>query len=147
MRIPQLSLHIANKPGHLIVPCKLLADAGINIVTLSLADGPKFGVLRLIVRQSDRAREVLEAAGIKAEAGEVLAIEVRDKPGGLAELLEIFAQAKINVEYMYAFTARLGDRAVMVFSFDDLDAAIFALTRAGINPVSPVTLYDSLDEA
>ena len=78
---------------------------------------------------------------------EVLAIEVRDQPGGLVELLGIFAQAGINVEYMYAFTSRLGDSAVMVFSFDDLDAAIFALARAGINPVSPVTLYDRLGEA
>jgi hypothetical protein len=147
MRIPQLSLRIANKPGHLIVPCKLLADAGINIVTLSLADGPEFGVLRLIVPHAARAREVLEAAGVAVAIDEVLAIEVRDEPGGLAELLQIFARAEINVEYMYAFTSRLGDRAVMVFKFDDLDAAIFALTRAGINPVSPVTLYDSLDEA
>jgi hypothetical protein len=147
MRIPQLSLRIVNEPGHLIVPCKLLSDAGINIVTLSLAVAQDFGILRLIVRQSDHAREVLEAAGIAVEISEVLAVEVRDNPGGLVELLGIFAQAGINVEYMYAFTARLGDRAVMVFSFDDLDAAIFALTRAGINPVSPVTLYDSLDEA
>ena len=61
-------------------------------------------------------------------------------------LLEIFRAAKLNVSYMYAFTARRGDSAVMIFAFDDLDAAIFALTRAGINPVSPVSLYDHLDE-
>jgi hypothetical protein len=123
-----------------------LAAAGINIVTLSLAAAGEFGILRLIVRQSDRAQEVLEAAGIAVETSEVLAVEVRDVPGGMVELLGIFLQAGINVEYMYAFTARLGDQAVMVFGFDNLDAAIFALTRAGINPVSPVTLYDSLDE-
>jgi len=142
MRIPQLSLFVENKPGHLTVPCKLLAEAGINIVTLSLADTQQFGILRLIVREWQRAQEVLEAAGLVVAVTEVLAIEVLDRPGGLAELLGIFEQAGINVEYMYAFTARLGNRAVLVFRFDDLDAAICSLTRAGINPVSPINLYD-----
>jgi len=146
MRIPQLSLFIDNRPGHLIVPCRLLAAAGINIVTLSLADTQQFGILRLIVREWQRAKEVLEAAGLVVAVTEVLAIEVRDQPGGLVELLALFEQAGINVEYMYAFTARLGNRAVMVFRFDDLDAAITALTRAAINPVSPITLYDRLEE-
>jgi len=146
MRIPQLSLFIDNKPGHLIVPCRLLADAGINIVTLSLADTKQFGILRLIVREWQRAREVLEAAGLVVAVTEVLAIEVQDRPGGLVELLAIFEETGINVEYMYAFTARLGNRAVLVFRFDDLDAAITALTRAGINPVTPINLYDHLEE-
>ena len=146
MRIPQLSLFVENKPGHLIAPCKLLAEAGINIVTLSLADTEQFGILRLIVREWQRAREVLEAAGLVVSVTEVLAVEVLDRPGGLVELLGLFEQARINVEYMYAFTSRLGNRAVLVFRFDDLDAAISALTRAGINPVSPINLYDRLEE-
>jgi len=130
MRIPQLSLFVDNKPGHLVGPCRVLAEAGINIVTLSLADTQQFGILRLIVREWQRARELLEAAGLVVAVNEVLAIEVQDRPGGLAELLSIFEQAGINVEYMYAFTARLGNRAVLVFRFDDLDAAISALTPA-----------------
>jgi hypothetical protein len=146
MKIPQLSVFVENKPGHLIVPCRLLAEAGISIVTLSLADTQKFGVLRLIVRQWQRAKEVLEAGGLVVNVTEVLAIEVPDRPGGLAELLDVFEHAGINVEYMYAFTARMGNCAVMVLRFDNLDAAIAALTRAGINPVSPVNLYDHLNE-
>jgi hypothetical protein len=147
MRIPQLSLFIENKPGHLIAPCRLLAEAGISIVTLSLADTKQFGILRLIVREWQRAKEVLEAAGLVVAVTEVLAVEVHDRPGGLVELLSLFGQAGLNVEYMYAFTARLGNRAVLVFRFDDVDAAITAMTRAGINPVSPITLYDHLEEA
>ena len=146
MRIPQLSLFIENQPGHLVVPCKLLADAGINVVTLALADTQQFGILRLIVREWQRARDVLEAAGLVVAVTEVLALEVLDEPGGLVELLGIFEQVGVNVEYMYAFTARLGNRAVLVFRFDDVDAAISGLTRAGVNPVSPVTLYDRLEE-
>jgi hypothetical protein len=147
MRIPQLSLRIENKPGSLIAPCRALAEAGINILTLSLADTPDSGVLRLIVREWDRARHVLQAAGAAVTVTEVLAVEVRDRPGGMVELLKIFADGGINVAYMYAFTERMGDSALMVFSFNDLEAAIFALARAGINPVSPVTLYDHLEEA
>jgi len=146
MRIPQLSLFVENKPGHMIVPCRLLAEAGINIVTLALADTGQFGILRLIVREWKRAREVLESAGWVVAVTEVLAVEVADRPGGLAELLGLFEKAGINIEYMYAFTARLGNRAVLVFRFNNLDAAITALTRAGINPVSPIDLYDHLEE-
>ncbi len=146
MKIPQLSVFVENKPGHLNVPCRLLAEAGINLVTLSLADTKQFGVLRLIVRQWQRAREVLEAAGLVVTVTEVLAIEVPDRPGGLADLLDVFSHAGINVEYMYAFTARLGNCAVMILRFDNMDAAIAALTRAGINPVTPINLYDRLEE-
>ena len=146
MKLPQLSLVLDNKPGGTIAPCKLLADAGINIVTLSLADQQQIGVLRLIVAEWKKARMILEAAGFKVEVTYVLAIEVADKPGGLIELLSLFAEAKVNVAHMYAFTERLGQRAVLVFSFDDLDAAITCLTRAGINPVTSVDLYDQPSE-
>jgi hypothetical protein len=142
MKLPQLSLVVDNKPGALIAPCKLLADAGINIITLSLADTEQNGVLRLIVAEWQRARKILQAAGYKVLVSHVLAIEVTDKPGGLMDLLRLFADAGLNVAHMYAFTERLGQSAVLVFSFDDLDAAIACLTRAGINPVTPVFLYD-----
>jgi hypothetical protein len=147
MKIPQLSVFIENKPGHLLAPCKLLAEAGVNIVTLSLADTQHFGILRLIVREWQRARDVLEQAGWVVAVSEVLALEVRDEPGGLVELLGIFERAGLNVEYMYAFTARLGSHAVLIFRFPDITAAITALARAGINPVSPISLYDRLNEA
>ncbi len=146
MRLSQLSLIIDNKPGSMIAPCKLLADAGINIVTLSLADSERVGVLRLIVAEWQRAREMFEAAGYDVTVDDVLAIEVADRPGGLIDLLKLFLHARLNVAYMYAFTERRGDSAVLVFRFDDIDAAIICLTRAGINPVAPVYLYDRLDE-
>ena len=73
--------------------------AGINMVTLSLADSKDFGILRLIVRQWERARDVLERAGISVTVTEVLALEVVDRPGGLAELLAVFEKAGINTSY------------------------------------------------
>lgn len=146
MRIPQLSLVVANCPGSLDLPCKILADAGINIITLSLAaDREGAGTLRLIVADWQQAKRRLEAAGYAATETDVIAIEVRDQPGGLLELLDVFKAANVNVASMYAFSSRLGRSAVMVFSFENLAAAIAALTRAGINPVAPITIYEGLD--
>jgi hypothetical protein len=141
LKLPQLSIVLENKAGSMIVPCTLLAHAGINIVTLSLADQDKVGVLRLIVAEWQRARDLLKADGYEVAVHDVVAIEVADRPGGLLDLLTLLGQAGISVAHMYAFSERLGDSAVMLFSFDDLDAAITCLTRAGINPVAPVYLY------
>ena len=142
MKLPQLSFIVDNKSGALIAPCKLLRDAGIDIVTLCLADSGQIGVLRLIVAEWQEAKEILQAAGYDVKVSYVLAVEVADKPGGLLDLLQLFNEARLNVAHMYAFSQRLGQSAVLVFSFDDLDAAISCLTRAGINPVMPVDLYE-----
>ena len=146
MRIPQISIVVDNQPGALLAPCQALHDAGINIVTLSLSEHRQYGTLRLIVAEWEKARDLLQSAGYTVTVTEVLAIEVLDEPGGLLELLRVFKEAGLNVATMYAFTSRLGDSAVLVFSFDDIDAAIKTLTRAGINPVAPVHLYDRFDD-
>lgn len=142
MKIRQLSLVIDNKPGALVGPCKLIGEAGFNLVTLSLAEYEDYGILRLIVAEWAQAQKLLEAHGYEVSVTDVLAIEVSDRPGGLVDLLTLFQKAEVNVAYMYAFTERLGDRALLVFAFDDLDAAITCLTRAGVNPVEAVNLYD-----
>jgi hypothetical protein len=68
-------------------------------------------------------------------------MEVEDKPGGLARILEALEKCKVNIEYMYAFTGRRGDRAILVFRFDDPDAAIKRLSDAGINVLASVALF------
>jgi hypothetical protein len=141
MKIQQLSVFVENKPGHLARPCVVLAEAGINLLTLSLADTEQFGILRLIVRDWQRARDVLTEAGFAVSATEVLAIEVPDRPGGLADLLRLLERSKVNVEYMYAFTASIGTRAVLVFRFEDPDAALAVLTEGGVNVLSQVQEY------
>ncbi len=141
MKIHQLSMFLENKPGRLSEPCKALADAGINILTLSLADTQQFGILRLIVRDWEQAKQVLEKAGSVVNVTEVVATEVEDRPGGLASILEIIDAAGINIEYMYAFTFRSEDRAVLVFRFDDPDAAVKVLQAKSINVIGPVELY------
>jgi hypothetical protein len=142
MKIHQLSLFLENKPGRLSEPCKALADAGINILTLSLADTAQFGIMRLIVRDCEKAKAVLEKAGFVVNVTEVVATEVPDKPGGLARILDIIEDKKLNIEYMYAFTFRSGDKAVLVFRFDDPDAAIALLRSREVNVVGSVELYE-----
>ena len=141
MKIQQLSVFLENKPGRLSEPCRLLAQAGVNIVTLSLADTQQFGILRLIVRDWKKAKEVLESAGAVVNVTEVVATEVDDRPGGLAEILAIIEEGSINIGYMYAFTFRSQDKAVLVFRFDDPAKAVQLLQARKVNVLGSVELY------
>ena len=132
MKIVQLSVFLENQPGRLAAPCTLLADAGINIVTLTLADTERFGILRLILGDWERAKDLLEQRGFVVKVTEVVAIEVEDRPGGLRRLLDALEKAGVNIEYMYAFTMRREDKAIMVMRLDEPDKGIDALQAAGI---------------
>lgn len=142
MKIQQLSLFLENKPGHLSAICRCLANAQINILTLSLADTQQFGILRLIVKDWEKAKTVLEQDGFVVNITEVVATEVEDRPGGVARILDILEGGKTNIEYMYAFTFRRGNRAILVFRFDDPDAAVKLLQARGQNVLGPVELYE-----
>lgn len=141
MKLKQLSLFIENRPGQMIAPFKTLADAGVNILTLSLADTQQFGILRLIVQDWEKGKKVLEQAGGVVNVTEVVAIEVEDRPGGLYEILSVIDKGQVNVEYMYAFTFGRGDRAALIFRFEDPDAAIDLLQANGVNVIGSVDLY------
>jgi hypothetical protein len=140
MKIHQLSLVLENKPGQMTQPCRVLAEAGIGIHTLTLADTQKFGLLRLIVSDWERGRAILEAAGYLVNVAEVVAVEVADRPGGLAGLLDLLEGSGVNIEYMYAFTFGREDKAVLIFRFDRTEMAIGRLRAAGINMVEDVEL-------
>jgi hypothetical protein len=144
MKIHQLSLFLENKPGQMATPCRLLAEAGINIRTLTLADTQSFGILRLIVSDWRRGRVLLEEAGYAVNVAEVVAVEVSDRPGGLSHLLELFEGGEVNIEYMYAFTFGREGRAVLIFRFDQPDAAIDRLRRAGLNVLEDTEIYEHL---
>jgi hypothetical protein len=140
MKIHQLSVFVENRPGHLRAPVQVLADAGVNLTTLSLADTQQYGILRLIIRDWQRAKAVLESAGFVVNVSEVVAVEVPDRPGGLAGVLKTIEQADINVEYMYAFTEKRADKAVLVFRFENVDAAVHALKDSEVNVIDDVDL-------
>ncbi len=145
MKIHQLSVFVENRPGHLIAPCQRLAEAGINIVALSLAETQQYGILRLIVRDWQQAKDVLQAGGFRVTITEVLAVQVADRPGGLVEVLTPISAAGLNVEYMYAFSTKAGEQAVLVFRFQDPDLALAALRGSTVNFVDTVELFSRLD--
>ena len=141
MKIHQVSVFLENKPGQLRTACDVLAKADINMATLSLADTAQFGILHLIVQDWQQAKTVLEKAGCVVKITEVLAIEVADKPGGLSHILEIVDRAGLNIEYMYAFAEKRGNRALLVFRFTNPDAALQVLKAGGISPVGTLELF------
>jgi hypothetical protein len=141
MKLPQLSVFLENRPGSLAEPLKSLAAAGINLVSISLADTEQFGILRLVLKEWERAKSVLEQDGWVANVSDVVAVDVDDQPGGLVHMLSILAEAGINIEYMYAFALRHNVKAVLLFRFEDPDAAIEVLKAANIGIVQEADLY------
>jgi hypothetical protein len=133
VKIQQLSLFAENKPGHIAAPIRLLAQEGIDIRSLYLADTQQYGILRMIVSDWEKAAAILQSQGFTVKVTEVLAVEVADRPGGLADILEDLDGTGINIEYMYAFPNACDNRAILIFRFSDPDAAIARLQAAGVN--------------
>ena len=133
MKVEQISVFIENKSGRLAEVSGVLGDANINIRALSLADTSDFGILRLIVDDSEKALNVLRERHFTVNKTEVIGVEVPDSPGGLSSILKILDHNQINVEYMYAFVERSGNNAVIIFRFDNVDQAIAVLLKNAVN--------------
>ena len=129
MRVEQIAVFLENKSGRLAEITAVLAENNINIRALSVADTADFGILRLIVDNVDAAKKVLKENGCTVGKTNVIAVEVPDRVGGLASVLKTIEAAGLNVEYMYAFVNKSGENAVLIFRFDDIDAAIAALQK------------------
>jgi hypothetical protein len=141
MQAEQISIFLENKAGRLSEVTGILARAKVNIRALALADTSDFGVLRLIVDNNAVAEQALKENGFTVRKTKVVAVEVDDCPGGLFNILEILKNVQINVEYMYAFIRQSGDKAIMVFRFDQSDEAINVLTNKGITVINGKDLY------
>jgi hypothetical protein len=141
MKVEQISVFLENKAGRLAEVTKVLGEGAINIRALSLADTTDFGILRLIVDQYDKAREILKQHGFTVGKTEVVAIEVPDRPGGLAWVLQILSESDVNGEYMYAFVQHSGKNAVIIFRFDNLERAIELLQQQGVRIYSGEEVY------
>jgi hypothetical protein len=141
VKVEQISIFIENKSGRLAEVSSILGQAGVNIRALSLADTSDFGILRLIVNDREKAIAVLKDKGFTVSKTEVVAVEVPDQPGGLADILYVLDAESINVEYMYAFVERCGANAVIIFRFDETDKAIVALQQKGFNILDGENLY------
>ncbi|MBW1988218.1 MAG: ACT domain-containing protein [Deltaproteobacteria bacterium] len=141
MHAEQISVFLENKEGRLAEVTRVLAEGGVNIRALSLADTSDFGILRLIVDDNEKAESILKDAGFTVRKTRVVAVEVSDRPGGLHEILDFLQKNGINVEYMYAFVRQKEDNAVMIFRFDNTDQAVNALTGKGFSVIRGEELY------
>ncbi len=141
MQVEQISVFLENRAGRLAEVSAILAEAGVNIRALSLADTSDFGVLRLIVNNNEKAMETLKNAGFTVGKTNVVAVEVEDRPGGLHTILDVLFKSGINVEYMYAFVQQSGNNAVMIFRFDQTEKAMEVLAENNIKTIDGKTLY------
>ena len=140
MKLKQISLFVENKPGTVNAALKLLADNGINISTLSLSDSKFFGVLRLLIRDWEKARDLLEANQFAVKITDVVAIEVDHAAGSLSKVLEVLDRNQVNIEYLYAFAAGLHGKAAIIFRFADPDDAIEKI-KSELKIVEPLDLF------
>ena len=140
MNIQQISVFIENKPGRLQHVLEVLNSGGINILTLTIAEINDFGILRMIVDKPNSAHEILRKENITSSVNEVLGVGIDDKPGGLLRLIKCFAENKLNIEYMYAFTQKKGDEATMIFRFENIEAAKDLLIKEGFNIMKKIDI-------
>lgn len=131
--IKQITVFLENDRGRLAALCRCLADAGVNMSALSLADTTDYGLVRIICNETDKAKQALDEAGYTSTVTRISAIAVPNRPGGLAELLETLDNAEIDVEYGYCFSHQDGDAlfALKIADSAQAAAAVFALEQAG----------------
>jgi hypothetical protein len=142
MKLKQISIFLENRKGRLWKALNVLSDADINIRALSIADTSEFGILRMIVPDPEKAKEILEMNNFIVKINEVIAVEVHDKPGGLDGILGFLNRSDINVEYLYAFVEKNKDEAIVVIRTDDVDAGIEALEAGNVTMLSAEEVYN-----
>lgn len=142
MKIKQLSIFLENRKGRMRKALDVLANSKINIRALSIADTSDFGILRLIVPEPERAQKILEDNNFVVKMGEVIAVEMSDKPGGLSTILGILDESNINLDYLYAFVDEKEERAIVLLHPEDIDGGVKALLKGGATVIPPEEVYD-----
>ena len=139
--VKQISVFLENKEGRLADVTKTIADNGINIRAMSIADTTDFGILRIIVSDPELTSKVLKEAEFTVSVKEVLAIGITDEPGSLSKALECLLKNDIVIEYMYAFLGKCQDKALVILKVSDNEKAVASLTESGISVINEQELY------
>ncbi len=128
--IEQVTVFLENEKGRLSALTRALANAGVNMQALTIAETSDYGLVRIVCDKPAQAVEALEAAGLRAIVTKVVAVVVPNRPGGLADLLETLDALGLNIEYGYCFSVADGE-AIDVLKVTDVDAVSQALEKAG----------------
>ena len=139
MKLKQIVISIENSPVRLYNVIKAMSEAGINLRAMNLVDTGAFGQLRLLVSDVTKARRILMEMNIPAFVNEVVAVEIDDKPGSLANIMLPLMEADIRVKFMYAFIGTSIGKAVMIFRFSDNDKAVDMLQGNGVRILDATT--------
>jgi hypothetical protein len=134
--IKQLSIFIENKEGRLKKAIDTISTSNIDIRALSIADTSKFGILRLIVQDVRKTKEILEENNFIVKETDVLAVEIPDEPKGLNKILNILDRSKINLEYLYAFVSKKSNQAIVIIRVENIEEGIKALNEENANILS-----------
>jgi hypothetical protein len=145
MTVDQISVFVENAPGRLLEIIETLGKAGIDLRALSIADTERYGILRLIVTDPQKATAALREAGYAESVTPVLAVGLEDTPGSLVAILRLLSDAAITVEYLYAFTARKKNSAYVVFRVEDNARAIDVLKAGGVKIADATEIYGALN--
>ncbi len=135
MTIKQISVFLENKSGRLAEVTRVLGEGEVNLRALTIADTADFGILRLIADNTERALRILAGGGFTARVTEVLGVEVPDRPGGLAQVMEAFAENSVNIEYLYVSLERNEENAVVIFKVEDVDRGVKVLEQHGFKMI------------
>jgi hypothetical protein len=141
MEVLQLSVFLENAAGRLADVAEVLAEGAVNVRALALADMAEFGILRLVVDDTERARQVLKAAGFTVTTTPVIAVGIPDSPGGMAAVLRALGARGLAVEYMYAFARQHGWDAVLILRVEDQAAALAALRERDLRVLEPQEVH------
>ena len=131
MLVKQISIFLENKEGRLAELTSILAKAEININALTIADTADFGILRIIVDDADKTETLLKKEGFSVSITDVLALDIDNKPGGIAKPLNMLHENGISVEDIYAFLAKKDNTAHVIFKVNDVDLAKKVLSKNG----------------
>jgi len=140
--IKQISIFMENKPGRMARVAKTLSDADVNIRALTIAEAGDFGVIRMVVDDTEKGYRVLRDGGFTVSETDVLAVEIKDTPGGLYEIVDTLGENNINMDYAYAFVTAKAERAMLILRVDDLKRATQVLNEAGVRLATRVEIQN-----
>ncbi len=140
--IKQISIFMENKPGRMARVAKTLSDADVNIRALTIAEAGDFGVIRMVVDDTEKGYRVLRDGGFTVSETDVLAVEIKDIPGGLYEIVDTLGENDINMDYAYAFVTAKAERAMLILRVDDTKRAAQVLNETGVRIATRVEIQN-----
>lgn len=132
MIIKQITVLAENRRGGLKEITDLLADGGVDMKALTIADTKEFGIVRIIADNAEKAEKLLSGSGHLCKLTDVIGVKIPHRVGGLNEVLGVLCDAGVNVEYLYAFLSE-EDGARVALRVTDNEKAVKALTAAGFS--------------